>query len=194
MSIYLKLLEVQKEIPVIEKDAPNPFYKSKYATLDGILEVVKPILSKHGLVMTQPLSNINGNPALAIRIVEADTGEMILDIFPLMASADAQKQGGTITYTKRQSLAAFFCIQTSDDDDGNSLVEKPKPSQTAPNAPQSSVASETCKDCGTVKIMGKKGLYCKPCYVKWAESQKAETPAPTYDVPTDEIPLEQIPF
>lgn len=127
MAIYTKLLAVQKALPVIEKDAPNPFYKSKYATLDGILEVLKPILNENGLVLIQPLTNINGLPAIATILVEVESGDIIKEVFPLLNSADAQKQGGTITYTKRQALTAFFAIQTDDDDDGNSLVKPPTP-------------------------------------------------------------------
>lgn len=43
--------------------------------------------------------------------------------------------------------------------------------ETTPTT-QPAPTQEVCKDCGAVKIMGRKGLYCKPCYIKWAEANK----------------------
>lgn len=42
----------------------------------------------------------------------------------------------------------------------------------AASTTQSLPIGEKCPDCGTPKIMGKKGLYCKPCYIAWAEQNK----------------------
>ena len=50
-----KLLEFQKKIQVIKKDAKNPHFKNTYATLANVLSEVKPILSEVGLLITQPI-------------------------------------------------------------------------------------------------------------------------------------------
>ena len=55
MSIYKKLLEVQKEVGAISKDSKNPFFKSKYFDINQLIEHVQPVLNKHGLVLTQPI-------------------------------------------------------------------------------------------------------------------------------------------
>lgn len=34
------------------------------------------------------------------------------------------------------------------------------------------VAGNPCEKCGTPMIVGNKGVYCKKCYVAWAESKK----------------------
>ena len=40
---------------------------------------------------------------------------------------------------------------------------------------QASTGQEVCKDCGTPKILGRNGkMYCKPCYIKWAEQNKKQ--------------------
>ena len=40
------------------------------------------------------------------------------------------------------------------------------------NAPK--VVGDLCPDCGTAMIAGRNGEgYCKPCYIKWAEANKA---------------------
>lgn len=38
------------------------------------------------------------------------------------------------------------------------------------------VAGQPCPDCGEPFIEGKKGAYCKPCYIKWAEAKKNASP------------------
>ena len=41
--------------------------------------------------------------------------------------------------------------------------------------PQQLYVGQPCPVCGTPAVQGKKGAYCKPCYVKWAESSKSTT-------------------
>ena len=56
MSIYKKLLKVQSEVGAIsDKDSKNPFFKSKYFDINKLIEVVNPVLSKHGIVLIQPI-------------------------------------------------------------------------------------------------------------------------------------------
>ena len=44
MNIYTKLSEVKKEIGAISKDSTNPFFKSKYFDINGLLKHVEPLL------------------------------------------------------------------------------------------------------------------------------------------------------
>jgi hypothetical protein len=53
MSIYKKLLEVQKEVGAISKDSKNPFFKSKYFDINQLIEHVQPVLNNKGLLLTQ---------------------------------------------------------------------------------------------------------------------------------------------
>ena len=50
------LIGVQNEIQGMRPDANNPFFKSTYITLDGILEYVRPILTKNGIIVLQNVS------------------------------------------------------------------------------------------------------------------------------------------
>ena len=38
MNLYTKLSEVKKEIGAISKDSTNPFFKSKYFDINGLLK------------------------------------------------------------------------------------------------------------------------------------------------------------
>lgn len=116
-----KLLSIQKEIGVIIKDQTNPFYKSKYADINALLEVIKPILNKHGVVLLQPLTNINGAAAIKTILIDSETDAKIEDITPLTQNPDPQKMGSAITYFRRYSLQSLLGLQAADDDGNNAL-------------------------------------------------------------------------
>lgn len=132
MSIYTKLLEVQKEIGAIKKDSTNPFFKSKYFDINSLLEQVKPVLNKHGLVVLQGLSHIEGKLALRTTIANAEgiettlpfgdtlsigeTATMIHSVCPLPEVTDAQKAGSAITYFRRYALQSLLALEAEDDD------------------------------------------------------------------------------
>jgi hypothetical protein len=126
-----KLLAIQKEIGAIKKDSENPFFKSKYFDINTLLEQVKPILHKHDVVVTQPLSNIDGKLALKTKLIDCETGEVIdEDICPLPEMPDPQKSGSAITYFRRYALQSLLALE-AEDDDANLASTKPK---TAPQA------------------------------------------------------------
>ena len=122
-NLYTKLLEVQKEIGAIKKDSENPFYKSMYFDINGLLRAVKPVLNKHGLVLTQSLCALDGNKlGLITAITHADSKERIQDACPLPDVADAQKAGSAITYFRRYALQSLLALE-AEDDDANTVVD-----------------------------------------------------------------------
>lgn len=115
-KIYAKLLAVQKEIGVIKKDSDNPFYKSKYFDINSLLGVVKPILNKHGLVVLQGLTAVEGKNGLNTWVVDSETGESIGYTCILPEVVDAQKAGSAITYFRRYALQSMLALEAEDDD------------------------------------------------------------------------------
>lgn len=130
MTIYEKLLEVQKEIGAIKKDATNPFFKSKYFDINSLLEHVKPTLNKHGIVLLQGLTSIEGKLALSTKLIGGNTlfgitststvNEVMKDeiefICPLPETTDAQKAGSAISYFRRYALQSLLALEAEDDD------------------------------------------------------------------------------
>ena len=55
MSIYKNLLEIKQKIGKISKDATNPFFKSNYLSLNGLLDAVEPILYEYDMFILQPI-------------------------------------------------------------------------------------------------------------------------------------------
>lgn len=139
------LVLFNSEVNKIAKDADNPFFKNNYATLDTIIDEIRPILSKHGLSIMQIPSGDGQNVTLKTLLLH-ETGEWLesdeLTMKPV--KNDPQAVGSCITYARRYSLAAFLSLNTGEDDDGNGATygkDKPKPkgnSGQSPNKPQGS--------------------------------------------------------
>lgn len=114
-----KLLEVQRELGAVKKDKENPFFSSSYADINTFIEVVKPVLNKHGLVFIQPLCSVEGVPAIKSVLIDAESGESIEDTVPMVfKDNDPQKVGSAITYYRRYALQSFLFLE-AEDDDGN---------------------------------------------------------------------------
>ena len=123
------LLAAQAEFSVVPKDADNLFFDSKYADLPSIMRMVGPVLTKHGLVVSQhPGMKIpmDGEivDTLETRIMHV-SGEELVSTMRLHLTPDKhgnvtpQSQGSAITYARRYALSAALGIVTDVDDDGN---------------------------------------------------------------------------
>lgn len=125
-SIYAKLLAFQKAIKPIKKDADNPFFKSKYFDINGLLGEVKPALNDAGLIVLQPLNRkeeVFGATSkvvfsLTTQIVDPESGDMIESVMALPDNTDPQKMGSSVTYFRRYALQSLLSLE-AEDDDGN---------------------------------------------------------------------------
>lgn len=111
-----KLFNIQQEIGALVKNQDNPYFKSKYFDVNQIIEHLKPLLEKNGLVVLQPLGHIDGKMALETLIYLKDGTLLISNITPLPEAPDAQKYGSAITYFRRYALQSLFLLQAEDDD------------------------------------------------------------------------------
>jgi len=112
-----KILKIQSEIGVLSKTETNPFFKSKYMDINGLLAQLLPLLSKYQICVTQPLQNIEGKPALKTLVCDVETGKEIMQgTIPLPDLQDPQKMGSAITYYRRYALQSLFLLQAADDD------------------------------------------------------------------------------
>jgi hypothetical protein len=123
MSIYKKLLKIQKEIGAIKKTETNPYFKSKFFDINVLLETVKPTLNAEGIVLTQALSHVDGKLGLKTTLVDTDTGETIEDVAVLPTLDDPQKAGSAVTYFRRYAIQSLLALE-AEDDDGNKASGK----------------------------------------------------------------------
>lgn len=120
-----KLLEFQKKVGAISKDETNPFFKSKYFDINGLIEAIKPVLNELGLVLAQPIGiTENGKNALSTILLDGENIILSSEIL-LPDNIDPQKMGSAITYYRRYAIQSMLLLQ-AEDDDGN-MGNKPEP-------------------------------------------------------------------
>lgn len=123
----LAFFNAQAEIPaMIEADKNNPHFKSRYASLAGILERVRPILTKHRLTIKQHVGRIH-------RLGSDSNKQMFLPVLTTLTHVDSGQGetfpwempiekatpiaiGSLSTTAKRYSICSIFGIATVDDD------------------------------------------------------------------------------
>lgn len=138
-------LRAQKLITPVIKDKTNAFNKSRYATVDAIIQEVLPHLTEAGLVLTQgeeEVSYVTQGEKIVGKvitvytlIVHAESGEWQKNTVSIPCSPDnkmnsAQQVGSALTYGRRYSLAGALGIALEDDDDdGHTAEGKRRPNQ-----------------------------------------------------------------
>lgn len=138
------LLKAQTQMGSAKKDSKNPFFKSTYADLPTVMEVVKGPLNDAGIIVLQPASHRDGKNFITTTLVHGETGEYMESETEVVSakSNDPQAFGAAQTYARRFGLQAMLFIP-AEDDDGNyasgRTVEKPK----ATTATSTTTTSET---------------------------------------------------
>lgn len=107
------------ELTNVPKTASNPYFKSKYAPLDAIVDATRPVLAKHGLAVQQTPVFRDGMAGVVTIITHKaghwEDSELLLPL----KDQSPQGVGSAITYARRYALAAVLGLATEDDDDGN---------------------------------------------------------------------------
>ena len=123
------LLKAQKKMGAASKGAANPYFKSKYADLGSVMEVVKDPLNEEGITVLQPTSSREG-----VHFVETillhESGQYISSepIKLELTKTDMQNLGSAISYARRYQMQSLLSVP-AEDDDGESTMNRPKPSK-----------------------------------------------------------------
>jgi hypothetical protein len=131
MSALAKaLLAFQKEAPDLHKDSKAVVptksggkYEYRYLGLDGAMEKIRPLLTKHGLVLIQLPTVLDGKPALRTKLMH-ESGEAEEDTMLVLGAADPQGQGSALTYARRYSIMAVLGLVADEDDDATAAQPK----------------------------------------------------------------------
>jgi len=128
LNIYERLSMVRAMVGAVKKTAKNPFFKSSYADLNGVMDSLAPALVECNLIYVQYANRHDGVDVLTTEIVNVSNPEekIISHTHLVIPSADMQKFGGAITYARRYSLISMFGLEAIDDD-GNVAAGKEKP-------------------------------------------------------------------
>lgn len=128
------LAKAQAMIEPAPKDADNPYFKSKYASLPAVREAMRDAFAANGLSVVQIPSTMRGEAEavgqIRLKTLLLHSSGQYLDCGTLCGDVDLlnpQKMGSAITYFRRYSLAAISQTVADDDDDGNAASGKGHP-------------------------------------------------------------------
>lgn len=110
---------LQAELPKIPKEKTGQAgnQKTKYADLETTIELVKPLLAKHGFSFLQPCSGGAGGYVSVTTILLHKSGEWVRDTLSMPTGNNgAQGVGSAISYGKRYALTSLLGLATEDDD------------------------------------------------------------------------------
>lgn len=125
------LVKFHSEMGKVSKDAKNPFYKNKYASLSNILDAVTKPLNDNGLSIVQ----MPCNEGLTTMLIHS-SGEFIASTSatPVKDNTDPQKLGSAITYARRYALGAILSLNIDEDDDGQKAATPQPKAQPKPQS------------------------------------------------------------
>jgi hypothetical protein len=132
-NLALALSSFQATVEAVKKDSDNPFFHSKYASLDNTLATIKEPLIEAELAISQ-FPDGNGLTTILMHTVSGEWIQSTMSV-PL-AKNDPQGAGSAITYMRRYALGAILGLATETDDDGNTASTPATGTKTAPRPAQ----------------------------------------------------------
>ncbi len=138
-ELFGALAKAQGEMGAAIKDSENPYYSSKYADLNSVIQAAKEPLSKNGLAIIQLLQSAGGEVTVDTLLTH-ESGQWIKSSLQLKSIKtkkvngqtietprnDVQGYGSTITYMRRYAYAAIIGLAQADSDGNDEETEVPK--------------------------------------------------------------------
>lgn len=161
-TLFESLMAVQAELKA-PKDQYNKFGKYSFRSCESILEALKPLLSKHRLVLTlsDEVVSLDGDHYVkATATIHNENGS-----FSNASSAreakekkgmdDSQITGTASSYARKYALNGLFCIDDTKDADTNEYGEQQKSANNRQNSAKAQTRQEPAKAALTCQACGK---------------------------------------
>lgn len=176
------LVAALAEIGGVSKGKTNPHFKSKYATLESVIEASKGILANHGIALMQFPSAFNGGAMSLDTVLLHESGEWLSgeEAFGVATGKqDPQAVGSALTYARRYAQMAVLNMPAVDDD-AEAAVRPPgqsKPQEPSAAADFAIATMRRCRDLGELTefwTKNAKGLLAKLTPAEFAKVEKAK--------------------
>ena len=129
------LNKFQAECSGAKKDADNPFFGSKYANLEAVINCAKSALDNNGLAVSQFPIMDQGYCGVETILMHS-SGEWISNTLLLACKKqDPQAMGSAITYARRYAQQSVLGIPSEDDDGEKYMTSNQAPIQQQAPAP-----------------------------------------------------------
>jgi hypothetical protein len=117
-TLNAALVAALSELRNLAKDKVNPHFKSRFTSLDAILDATRPVLAKHSLALSQEPVFEDGMAGVVTRIIHTSGESRESKLILPLRDQSAQGVGSAISYARRYSAAAVLGIASDEDDDG----------------------------------------------------------------------------
>ena len=128
IDLLVSLVKFQGQIRSVPKTSENPYFNSRYASLDAVWEMCRKPLSDNGLALVQAIVQEEGKSYLVTTLYHT-SGQWMASRYPIMpmkqkkdtgweASKDPQSIGSAITYARRYAMSALLGVAAEEDTDG----------------------------------------------------------------------------
>jgi hypothetical protein len=126
-KLIVALHKVQGQISGVKRDSTNPHFKNRYASLEAVIDTLRPALQENDLVVTQAAGRFTEHGCIEVTTtISHISGQSMHTRFEIpLSKKDAQGAGSAITYACRYSLMSLFLIPPTDDD-GEASVDRTK--------------------------------------------------------------------
>ena len=117
------ILAAKRDMGKLIKNTKNEFFKSSYADLGAVLDVIEQPCLDNGILLSFSYDAM-AEEALLVRLTvkHVASGGMDWTTIPMpITKRDAQAMGSLITYSRRYLLTSYFNL-FQQDDDGNGAV------------------------------------------------------------------------
>tara|TARA_R110002073_G_scaffold34603_1_gene102395 strand:- start:109 stop:627 length:519 start_codon:yes stop_codon:yes gene_type:complete len=140
-TIGAAIARAQLNIKKAEKSSDNPYFKSKYAGLEQVIDVTRDALNNEGIAVLQvcdftPERTEMSEDGKKVHYPRQDFittklvfGDQVAQAsMPLRSTKeDMQSLGSAITYARRYTLQSLLCVATDEpDDDANAAIGEEK--------------------------------------------------------------------
>lgn len=119
-EIFKKIKEVWDLISV-KKDWKNPYYDSRYVTLDELMGKLKPLLDERNMMVYNYCLAQWGVRTI---VMDMESGETIGSDFVVNEIKDPQQLWRVLTYWRRYNLTLIFNTLADPDDDAQSFYDE----------------------------------------------------------------------
>lgn len=146
-ELFDALAKFRTQVVQPVKSADNPFFKSKYVDLDGVVKSVDNGCEGTGLGWFQEVQAGENVVEVKTVITHSNGGYLVLGpvSMPVGGKKDAQAVGSATTYAKRYALAAAFGISSDVDDDANANQPASAPKRQSKPRNQSAASNMAAK-------------------------------------------------